>query len=79
LRKEIGAADLLGFCLEQVDERAANELALFFGVGDAFQASKECFLGVDCDERNVVMATEQRDDLFGFIKPHQAMIDIDAG
>ena len=41
LRQEIGAADLLGFGVEHVDEEAADGLALGFGVGDAGELAEK--------------------------------------
>jgi hypothetical protein len=68
-------ADRLGFRLEDVDERTADELALRLGVGDARKPGHERFLGVDVDERDVVMVAEQRDDLVRFATAHQAVVD----
>src|SRR3546814_225099 len=62
LREEIGATDLLRFFLEHIDEFAADELALLFGIGDAGQAAHKAFLGVHHDERDVVMVAEQSFD-----------------
>ena len=44
-------------------------------IGDAGKATEEQFLGFDVHQRDVIMFTEQGDDLFGFAQPHQAMID----
>src|SRR3546814_4656074 len=41
LCQEVGAAELLRFFLEHIDEFAADELALLLGVGDAGEACHE--------------------------------------
>ena len=79
LREELGAAELPRLGLEHVDERAADELALGLGIGDAGEARQESVAGVYVDQRDVVMLAEQADDLFGFALPQQAVIDEDAG
>ncbi len=79
LREEIGAADLLGLGLEQIDEGAADELALLFGIGLARETAEEHLLRVHMDQWNVVMVAEQRDDLLGLVHPHQPVVDEDAG
>ncbi len=79
LGQEFGAADLLGFGVEDVDEAGADDLALLFGVADAFEPRKEQFLGFGMDQRDVVVAPEQRDDLLRLARAHQPGVDEDAG
>ena len=43
------------------------------------EAAQEQRLGVHVDERDVVVAAEQADDLLGLARAHQAVIDEDAG
>ena len=63
LRQEVGAADLLGLGLEDVDEQPADDLALLLGVGDAGERAEEEVARVDMDERDVVVVAEQPHDL----------------
>ena len=63
LRQEIDLADLLGFALEHLDEQPADGLALLLGIGDAGKRGEEARAGIDRDQRDVVMAAEQLDDL----------------
>ena len=79
LRQELGAAELLRFRLEHVDEQLADGLALLLGIGDAGERVEEHRLGVDVHQRNVVVAAEQRHHLLGLGEPHQAVVDEHAG
>src|SRR4029453_16612272 len=49
LRQEIGAADLVRFLVEHVDEQAADDLALLLGIGDALELAQEQIAGVAVD------------------------------
>ena len=79
LRQELDIADLLRLFVEDVDERGADRFALFFGVGDAGELFEEQVARVAMDQRDVVMAAEQVDDLLSLARPQQAGIDEDAG
>ncbi len=79
MREEIRAADFLGFFLKDIDELAADEFALFLRVGFARETGHEAFLGIDHDERNVVMVAEQCFDLLALVHAEQAVVDKDAG
>jgi hypothetical protein len=68
LGKEVGAAELLRFLLEHGNELAADELALGFGVGDPGEPGEEALLGVDHDQRDVVMVAEQALDLLALVQ-----------
>ena len=58
--------------VEHVDKGGADRLALFLGVGDAGELGKKQIAGVAMDERDVVMAAEQVDDLLGLAGAQQA-------
>src|SRR3546814_9992062 len=75
LREKFGAADLLGFVFKDIDEGLADELALGLGVRHAREPVQEQRLGIHMNERDVVMATEQADDLIGLTGAHQPVID----
>ncbi len=79
MRQEIDLADLLGLGVEHIDEQLADHLALHLGVGDAVQRIEEARGGIDRDQRDVVMAAEQLDDLLRLVLAQQAVIDEDAG
>ena len=79
LPQEFGAADLFGFFLEHVDEGRADDLALLFGIADAVELAEEKFRRINVNERNVIVAFEERDDLVGLLRPHQPGVDEDAG
>src|SRR5205085_11186619 len=79
LREELDIADLVRLFVEDVDEGGADRFALFFGVGDAGELFEEQLARVAMDQRNVVMAAEEADDLLGLARPQQARIDKDAG
>ena len=63
LRQEIDLADLLGLLVEHVDEQLADGLALGLGIGDAGERGEEARAGIDRDQRDVVVAAEELDDL----------------
>ena len=75
LRKEIRTADFLGLFFKDIDEFTADKLALFLWVGHTRKASHKAFLGIDHDQRDVIMVAEQAFDLLTFVQTQQAMID----
>src|SRR6185295_5792699 len=79
LRQELGVANGFGLTLEDVDERRADDLALLLGVFDAVEALQEEIARIGMNERNIVVAAEQRHDFFRFAFAHQASVDKDAG
>ena len=79
LGQEIRAANFLGLFVEYVDEFRADKLTLRLRVGDARQARHEPFLGIDDDQRDIIMVAEQGFDLCAFVHAQQAMVDKHAG
>ncbi len=79
LRQELRALDLLRLTLEDIDEGAADDLALALGILDALEASEEQGGRIGVDERNVVVAAKQRDDFIGLARAHQTGVDENAG
>src|SRR5262245_37622164 len=79
LCQEIDAADLVRLRLEHIDEQLADHLALDLGVGDPLQRIEELRRGINGDERDVVVAAEEIDDLLRFAFAEQTMIHEDAG
>ncbi len=77
LGEEIGAADLAGLLLEDIDEELADGLALGFRVRHAVERAEKGFARIHMHQRDVVIAAEERDDFLAFMGTHQAMIDID--
>ena len=69
---------LLGLLLEDLDEDAADDLALLLGIGDAAQRREEPLARVDGDEVQVEVLAERRDDLLGLAQAQQAVVDEDA-
>ncbi len=66
LGEEIGAAELGGLGIEDVDEEPADGLALGLRIGAALgELGEEKLLGINMDERDVVVVAEQRHDLLG--------------
>ena len=63
LAEEIGAAELLGFFLESLDEQATNDLALGFRVADTFQLANKFVDGVHMDEVQVVVFLKHGNDI----------------
>src|SRR6185295_7348698 len=79
LREEFRAARLFRLGLEDIDEELADDLALGFGIADAFEAREEGAAGIDMDKRDVVGVAEKPDDLLRFALPHEAVVDKNAG
>src|SRR3546814_5207137 len=67
LRQEIRTTDLRRLLLEDVDEGAADDLALALGIVDALQLAEEELAGVAVHQRDVVVMAEQLDHLPGLV------------
>src|SRR5690606_18616021 len=79
LHEELGAVDLLGFALEDVDEDAADGLALLLGVRDAGEGVEELVRGVDVDHLEVEVIAEHADHLLALVATQEPVVDEDAG
>src|SRR3546814_9075242 len=75
----IRTTDLRRLLLEDVDEGAADDLALALGIVDALQLAEEELAGVAVHQRAVVVMAEQLDHLPGLVLAQQAVVDDDAG
>ena len=65
--------------LEDLDEQAADGLALVLGVLDAVEGGEEALALVGVDQRDVVVVAEERHHLLRLAEPHQPGVDEDAG
>ncbi len=65
--------------VEDLDEGGADDLALLLGIAHAREPAEEQLGRVGMDQRDVVMALEQRDDLVRLARAHQPGVDEDAG
>ncbi len=79
LGKEFCAFNGIRVFLEHVDEEAANDLALGFGVGLALKFAHEQVLLVGIDQRDVVVFTEHFEDFFGLVLAQKAVVHENAG
>ena len=79
MRQELDIADLVRLFVEDVDEGGADRLALFFRVSNSAELFEEKPARIAMDQRDVVMAAEEADDLLRLARPQQAGIDKDAG
>jgi len=79
LHQEAGALDLLGLLLEDLDEDAADDLALLLRVGDPAQLAEEAGAGVDVDEAQGEVIAEHAHHRLRFAGAEQAVVDEDAG
>ena len=70
---------MVPFALEHFDEQAADDLALFFGVGNAFQRPQELLTGIHVDDVQVHVLGEGVHYLRGLVQPQQAVVDEHAG
>ena len=71
--------DLVRLGVEHLDEGGADALALRLRVADAGEPVEEQILRLHMHQRNVVVLAEQRHDLVGLARAHQAGVDEDAG
>ena len=78
LGQEIGTAQLLRLLLEHVDEQAADDLALLFGVGNAGKLAEEQVARVAMDQRDVVVVAEQAHHRLALALAQQPVVDEDA-
>ena len=79
LGEELGAFDLIGLFLEDIDESGADDLALGFGVGDAGELAEEQIARVAMDQPDIEAVVKQGCHLGGFGLAHQPGVDEDAG
>ena len=79
IRRRAALGELLRLRLERLDEEPPDRLPLRLRVGDAVERGEESLRRVDMDERDVVVAAEERHDLLRLVLPHQPVVDEDAG
>ena len=84
LRQESGrlpavACELFCFCFKDIDEELANRLALLLRIGDAGERGQKFLRRINVNERNIVVAPEQRDHLLGLGEPQQSVVHEHAG
>ena len=65
LGEKLDIAQFLRLLVEHIDKDGADPLALFFGIRDAGESGKKQIAGIAMNQRDVVVAAEQIDDLFG--------------
>ncbi len=79
LAEEVDVAELLLEVArdvgEDLDELAADALALELGVGDALRLLEEAGLGVDLDEVDAELALEDLLHRLGLVEAHAAVVD----
>ena len=79
LREEGHVGDVRAGVVEHLDELAADDLALAFGLVDAGELREEAVGGVDVDERHLEGAAEELADAFRLVLAEQAIVHEDAG
>ena len=79
LGEEFDVAELLRLLVEHVDKGGADLLSLLFGIGDAGKFGKKQVAGIAMNQRDVVVAAEQINDLLGFARAQHSGVDKDAG
>ena len=79
LGEPLGGRELGGFFLEDLDEDAADDLALLFRIGDAGEFVHEAVDGIDDDELEAHVLFERFTDLFALVLAKEAVVDEDAG
>jgi hypothetical protein len=65
--------------LEDIDEQAADDLALLLGVGHAGQLAQEQLAGIHADHLGVQLAGEHVHHHVAFVQAQQAVVDEHAG
>src|SRR5262249_49170119 len=71
-------AQALGLLLEDVDEEAADDLALLLGVCDPGELAEEEIARVAMDQRDVVVVAEEAHHALPLALAQQAVVDEDA-
>ena len=79
LRQKLDAFELARFFGKDVDERAADDLALGFGIGNAGELIEEAVDRVHIDQVRVHFVAEHADDLLGLALSQQSVVDVHAG
>ena len=79
LRQPLRLLELARLAREDVDELAADDLALGLRVGDAGELAEEALAGVDRDHLHVAMLGEHVHDEPAFVEAQQPVVDEDAG
>ncbi len=70
---------IAGSFLEDGDEFPADALALFFGIGDAFELREKAVGGVDADDVKAKTLAVHRERVFEFVFSKEASIHEDVG
>src|SRR5690606_16742187 len=65
--------------LEHFDEQPANDLALGFGVGNAFQLTNETIHRINVDEMQIVVLAEHGNDIRRLVLAHQTVVNKNTG
>ena len=79
LREEGHVRDVRAGVAEYLDELAADDLALAFGLVDAGELREEAVGGIDVHERHLERAAEELADAFRLVLAEQAVVHEDAG
>ncbi|MNN08968.1 hypothetical protein D3C81_1218370 [compost metagenome] len=79
LGEELDVVQLAGFGIEDVDEGAADDLALLLRVGFAFQVVEELLFSVGADHLDAHVLLEHGHHLVAFVQAQQAVVDEHAG
>ena len=75
----VASLQLGSFGLEDLDEFAADDLALVLGVAHAGELAQKLLAGIDMNDVGVQLAGEHLDNHLAFILAQQAMVDENAG
>ena len=79
LRQPAGVLDLGRLFLENVDENAADDLALLLRIGHALERREKPVLGVHADDLDPHVAREGLHHLIAFVQAQQAVVHENAG
>ena len=79
LGQEVRPTHLLRLVLEDVNKGGADDLALLFGVGHAFELVEEQLLRIHMHQLDVVVIAEQRHHFLRLAHAHHARINEHAG
>ncbi len=75
LRQPFDAFELVRLLVEYLDEVAADDLALVFGIADALQRLEEAVGCIDANDVDAEVFAEGVHDLVAFVMPQQSRID----
>ena len=75
LREPVNAFEFVRFLIEDIDEQAADDLALIFGVTNTLERIEEAIRGIHANHIDMHMLGKGLHDLVALVMAHQTMVN----